>query len=353
VAAGKSDAFKAQLPLKGSTAQDLLSDLRRGAVLSYRTAHGQVQAVVLSREGNGIKDLGATREIFKLANDYRQAMMVSAPDAKTKTEHSAGHFLRTKLVDPFIGELTGIGRYVVVGPPELTAYPFTALPEQAEGLRWLADIRQMASAPTVSDLQRDMREVTPDTYKLDFLAFGGAENTPNENELTNFEAPNELRECGRYFKSGFDEVKIGDDATLEVWRQHAATARYIHLAELPPAMNGGFQFADGPLSLNEVRNTQIHAEMVVITARADAAQQQHRARAFLDAGARWVLVVGWNIRDQHRVRYLTNIYESMNQERPPVRALSEGRNRLINDGMSNIDMDDPAIWAGLTLFGKP
>ena len=43
----------------------------------------------------------------------------------------------------------------------------------------------------------------------------------------------------------------------------------------------------------------------------------------------------------------------MNQERTPVRALSEGRNRLINDGMSNIDMDDPAIWAGLTLFGKP
>jgi CHAT domain-containing protein len=102
-----------------------------------------------------------------------------------------------------------------------------------------------------------------------------------------------------------------------------------------------------------VRNTKIHAEMVVITARTDAAQQQHRARAFLDAGARWVLVVGWNIRDQHRVRYLTNIYESMNQERTPVRALSEGRNRLINDGMSNIDMDDPAIWAGLTLFGKP
>jgi hypothetical protein len=353
VAAGTSEAFKTQLPLKGSTAQDLLSDLRRGAVLSYRTAHGQVQAVALSREGNGIKDLGSTSEIFKLAKDYRQAMMVSAPDAKTKTEHSAGHFLRTKLVDPFIGELTGIGRYVVVGPPELTAYPFTALPEQAEGLRWLADIRQMASVPTVADLQRDLREVTPDTYKLDFLAFGGAKKTPNENELTNFEAPNELRECGRYFKSGFDEVKVGDEATLAVWREHAASARYIHLTELPPAMNGGFQFADGPLSLDEVRNTKIHAEMVVITARTDAAQQQHRARAFLDAGARWVLVVGWNIRDQHRVRYLTNIYESMNQERTPVRALSEGRNRLINDGMSNIDMDDPAIWAGLTLFGKP
>jgi hypothetical protein len=353
VAAGTSDAFKTLLPLKGSTAQDLLVDLRRGAVLSYRAAHGQIQAVVLSREGNGIKDLGSTAEIFKLANDYRQAMMLSAPDAKTKTEHSAGHFLRTKLVDPFIGELTGIGRYVIVGPPELTAYPFTAMPEQAEGLRWLADIRQMAASPTVSDLQRDMRDVTPDTYKLDFLAFGGAKKAPDENELTNFEAPNELRECGRYFKGGFDAVKIGDEATLEVWREHAPTARYIHLAELSPGMNGGFQFADGTLSLNEVRNTEINAVMVVITARADPAQQQHRARAFLDAGARWVLVVGWDILDRHRVRYLTNIYESMNQERPPVRALSEGRNRLISNGMSNIDMDDPAIWAGLTLFGKP
>ena len=61
----------------------------------------------------------------------------------------------TKLIDPFVGELTGIGRYAVVAPPTLLQFPLTTLPEQAEGLRWLADIRQMASAPTVAALHRE------------------------------------------------------------------------------------------------------------------------------------------------------------------------------------------------------
>ena len=352
-AAEGSEAFASLLPIKGATANELLSDLRRGAVISYRVAHGNVQAVALSREGNGIKDLGSSREIFKLAADYQRAMSNSAPDAKVKTDHSSGHFLRTKLIDPFVGELTGVGKYAVVGPPELTSYPFTTLPEQAEGLRWLADIRQMASVPTVGSLVRPLREVTPDTFKLDFLAFGGEEKAPNENELTDFETPNELKVSGRYFQSGIDEVLTGPDALVSVWREKAAGARYIHLAELTPAMNAGFQLADGPLTLDEIRNTELHADMVVITARGTANQQQQRARAFLDAGAEWVLVTNWALPDRFRVRYLGNIYDSMNQERPPIRALSEGRNRMINDGMTSVNMDDPAIWGVFTLFGKP
>lgn len=352
-AAATAEAFKSLLPTKGATASDLLNELRRGAVVSFRAAHGKIQAIALSREGNAIKDLGSTREIHKMAADYRNALKTSAPDVKVSTDHSAGHFLRTKILDPFIGDLTGVGKYVIVASPQLTAFPLTTLPEQAEGLRWLADIRQMTSTPTVATLSRELREVTPETFKLDFLAFGGEQKAPNENELTDFEAPDELKVCGRYFQSGFDEVLTGEEATLAVWKEKAETARYIHLADLNPSMNGGFQFADGPLSLDEIRNTPLHAEMVVMTARGTDAQQQQRARAFLDAGARWVLVAGWEVPDRYRVRYLGNIYDSMNQERPPIRAMSEGRNRLINDGMSSTNLDDPAIWGVFTLFGKP
>jgi len=352
-ASEQSNAFQSMMPTKGSTAQDLLSDLRRGAVISYRAAHGSIQAIALSREGNGIKDLGSTREIYGYAKAYRQAMMAAALEKKGKTNHSHGHMLRTRLIDPFVGELTGVGRYAVVGPPELTEFPFTTMPEQAEGLRWLADIRQMASAPTVGTLHRQLREVTADTYKLDFLAFGGEKEAPKEHELTNFETPDELAVCGRHFRGGFDEVLTGDKATLASWDEKAAGARYIHFAEISPSMNGGFQLHDGALSLEQVRNTPIHAEMVVITARSTPEQQLHRARAFLDAGARWVLVAGWEVPDKVRVKYLANIYDSMNQERPPVRAMSEGRNKLFNDALMGIDLDDPALWGVFTLFGKP
>ena len=66
---------------------------------------------------------------------------------------------------------------------------------------------------------------------------GGEEKAPNENELTDFETPNELKVSGRYFQSGIDEVLTGPDALVSVWREKAAGARYIHLAELTPAMN--------------------------------------------------------------------------------------------------------------------
>ena len=118
-------------------------------------------------------------------------------------------------------------------------------------------------------------------------------------------------------------------------------------------MNGGFQLADGALSLDDIRNTKLHADMVVITARGTMEQQQQRARAFLDGGAEWVLVTNWQLPDRYRVRYLGNIYDSMNQERPPIRALSEGRNRMINDGMTSVKLDAPAVWGVFTLYGKP
>jgi hypothetical protein len=64
-------------------------------------------------------------------------------------------------------------------------------------------------------------------------------------------------------------------------------------------------------------------------------------------------VTTWDIPDRTRVSYLSNIYESMNHERPPVRALNEGRKSLFRDALIGVDMDDPSLWGGLQLFGMP
>ena len=63
-AAKTSEAFKTILPQKGTSAEALLSDMRRGAVISYRADHGRLQAVAVSREGSAIKDLGSSAEAF-------------------------------------------------------------------------------------------------------------------------------------------------------------------------------------------------------------------------------------------------------------------------------------------------
>ena len=100
----------------------------------------------------------------------------------------------------------------------------------------------MASAPTIAALHQSLRPVTPDTYKLDYLAFGGEKAAPSETELTNFEDPDELKLCGRYFQSGFNDTLIGKDATLESWREVRELTVHPH-RKMPPAMSGGFQMA--------------------------------------------------------------------------------------------------------------
>ena len=66
-----------------------------------------------------------------------------------------------------------------------------------------------------------------------------------------------------------------------------------------------------------------------------------------------MLVSTWPVPDKTRVKFLANFYDSMAQERPPIRALSEGRQALFRDSLTGVDLDDPSIWGGLTLFGKP
>jgi hypothetical protein len=61
----------------------------------------------------------------------------------------------------------------------------------------------------------------------------------------------------------------------------------------------------------------------------------------------------WDVPDGARVKYLSSMYDSMNQERPPPRALFEGRRALLKDTLMGEDKDDPSLWGGFLLFGRP
>jgi hypothetical protein len=351
-AASADLAFNSILPRPGVNLRDFVDELGNGAVLSLRVSRGQVHGVAVSRLGTGIHELGDAKQIKGMVDQYYAALDVAAAQRR-KTDHTFGDLLRHKVLDPFIGDLVGVGRYAIVGPPSLTRFPFTVLPEQGEGLRWLADIRQMTTSPSMASLTRDLRTVDQNTFKLDFLGFSADAPKLSDDAMSEYEVPDELKTCSRHFQSGFDETLYGANATVAAWKEKSPLARYIHITGLPAAARGGFMMADGPLTLEQIRSTPMHAELVVITAKTTSAQQMHRARAFLDAGAKWVLVSTWDTPDRTRVRYLSNVYDSMNQERPPVRALSEGRQSLFRDSLTGVDLDDPSLWGGLLLFGMP
>jgi len=350
--AGKNYAFSSVLPSKGSSNRELRDALGTGAVLSLHVSKGQVHAVAFARNNRAMKNLGAIEEIRALAKAHVAAMAMAA-SKKGKTAHASGDLLRKKLLDPLHGDMVGVGKYVVVGPPDITNFAYNTLPEQAEGLRWLADIRKTTVAPTISALTRALPDKDQNTYNLDFLGFGTDTSSLNEALLTENETQNEIKTCSRFFSSGHDESLMGEDATVAAWSEKAARARYIHFSDLEAGPGGGFKMADGNLSLNQIRNTQLYAHLVVITARTNSPQQMQRARAFLDAGAEWVLVAAWDVPDRARVKLLSGIYDSMNQERPPARAMAEGRRGLFKDLMIGVDNDDPSLWGGLLLFGNP
>ena len=87
-----------------------------------------------------MKALGSSSEVMRNIEEHARSLRAGA-DASAKSSHVAGNALRKVLVDPFLQQLSGHGWYLVLGPRELREFMFTTFPEQAKGLRWLAEIR--------------------------------------------------------------------------------------------------------------------------------------------------------------------------------------------------------------------
>lgn len=306
---------------------------------------------------------------------------------EAKANHRAGDRLRAMLIDPFTGELRGLGRYQVIAPVALMNFTITTFPEQASGLRWLADIRTVCMLPTLADIRLDRRDSGETIeYRPDFLGLGapvavvaeapadeeGAEAAPDapdapaapENGSVSDEEllrrhrakrslPADLVASGRSFGDEFRDVRVGEAATEAAWDELGPTARYVQISTIAASADGGFVLADGELTLTEIRETPMKAELVVITADAPGPVQLQRSRAFLDAGAGSVLVMAWKVDAAVQERFFDGYFSALNRDRPPARALIDARDSLMRDALIGVDLDDPGIWGTALLFSSP
>ena len=60
----------------------------------------------------------------------------------------------------YLDVLTGIGKFYVVGPPPFGTFAINALPEQADGLRFLADIRSVVYFPDIASIALRIRLIS-------------------------------------------------------------------------------------------------------------------------------------------------------------------------------------------------
>ena len=156
----KVDGFGAALPTVMIAPTVQLEKLGGVGILSYRVSGG-----------SAARSLGPANKVFQAANTLR-SNLEQAGKAGGTTLPAAGDRVRSILIDPFSDMLAGIGRYLVLVPDGLNIFPFTVLPEQSSGLRWLADIRTMAVLPSLATLSAPTHKV--ETHRPEDHRVGGA-----------------------------------------------------------------------------------------------------------------------------------------------------------------------------------
>ena len=377
-------SLKRILPAKPPSMGELRRALDGAALLSYTVGPSQVYGLALTNQGGAIRMLGSSRDLRVLAGRHRAALEAAA-GAEAKAAHSAGDGLRRQLIDPFMGDLSGFGRYLVLAPSEVFTFQFTTLPEQADGLRWLAAIRTLSMAPDVRSIRIPPEKPSEEqaSYNPDFLGLGSPEAAPppaqpgaeegapanadqpepevggttDEDLLrrhrANTNMPLDLGAASRQFGADFRQILVGTDASGAKWGELVKKARYIHISEVEPAGDGGFALADGDLSLATIRTTPIRAQLVIITAEGPAEVQLSRARAFLDAGAESVMVSTWSVPAKIYDRLFDGFYEAINRDRTAAASAREARESLLRTSLNEYEQDDPADWGSMVLYSLP
>jgi hypothetical protein len=385
----------AVLPSAPLSLGEVRTDLSGAALLSYVASAGSLHGLVVKLDGGSALTLGTRAQWTADAGAHLRALQ-SAAKVEAKADHRAGDRLRATLIDPFVAELAGVGRYQVIAPLDVMGFSVTTFPEQSSGLRYLADIRTVATLPTIASAHRPEEAKGGEfDYHPPFLGFGapekveppaepaegegaegegaegeGAEAAPaeeakkdQERALTDEDllrahrskrkTPGALSAAARSFGEEFRDLRIGQEATEKVWTELGGTARYLQISNVEAAPDGGFVLADGELTLREIRETDVHAQVVVLTAEAPHSVQLQRARAFLDAGAGAVLLMAWPIEEAAQERFLDGYFAALNRDRPPARALNEARESLMRDALLGIDNDDPGLWGSMLLLSTP
>jgi hypothetical protein len=383
-------SLKRMLPAKPPSIRELRRALDGAALLSYTVGPSKVYGLALTNQGGAIRELGSARDLRALAGRHRGALEAAA-GAEAKAAHSAGDGLRRVMIDPFMGDLSGFGRYLVLAPSEVFTFQFTTLPEQSDGLRWLAAIRTLSMAPDVRSIRLAPEKPSEDStaYNPDFLGLGAPEAAPPSADVgaeagaadgegeapagdqpeaevggttdedllrrhrANTNMPLELGAASRQFGADFRQILVGTDASAAKWGDLVKKARYIHISEVEPAGDGGFALADGDLSLASIRTTPIRAQLVIITAEGPAEVQLSRARAFLDAGAESVMVSTWSVPAKVYDRLFDGFYEAINRDRTAAASAREARESLLRTSLNEYEQDDPADWGSMVLYSLP
>ncbi|MES2641987.1 MAG: CHAT domain-containing protein [Myxococcota bacterium] len=304
----------------------LRTTLDGDAIVSFRIVPNGVETLYVGEEKGKLALLPAS-----LPRDTG-AMLASLRAGESVV--AQGDRLRETVIDGAMDVLLGVGRYMVVGPAPVGLLPIAAMPEQADGLRFLASIRHVGYLPDLDSVLPPVVAVEPEMGMTLFALCAD---------------PVESLAVRRVYPDA--QVLEGPAATVAAFRANAGTARFVHVGGFPVTADGGFQLADGPLTLGDIAALPLQARGVLIGGGQDPAVIAGRIAAFRQAGATDVMVEGWSIESDLRGPILMHFWEGLNRRYSASRSLSEARTLALREvGEASVP---PASWGGFFVSGRP
>ena len=328
------------------------------SVISIYEDNGEYLAGVVSPSVSAAISLGAVSKLNAAADKHWAELQAGVPS--DKINHLPGNDFRDLVFGPLDDVLSGVGKYMIVAPPALAKFGYNTLPEQKDGLRYLADKRKV-TVVTSLDASWSANQVYGD-YDLDLFAVGrstqekswadSATDANTSSLLVNQDFSPEIGLAKVHFSDN-SKVVLREEATVEAFMKNAPKSRYVYLSEVPASPDGGFQMTDGAISLEDIANLQMQAMIVFISPSKDPVHQIARVEAFMQAGAKAVIVQMWPVPSGDLRSIIEDLFMNLKRNDPLMEAMSKTRSKYIKNESKDEYTNNAARWGTFTIYGRP
>ena len=254
--------------------------------------------------------------------------------------------------------------------------PFQAL--MNEDGRYLIEDFSISYAPSLTalaEMQTNRRELSGQSYKGDFLAFGNPKLSGEmvaklrvryrDGRLDNLpEAETEVRTIGKFYSK--NRIALGSSATEDLWLSEAANYRILHLAThglsdgdkplYSHVLLSANVDADGLIEAREIAEMNLTAEMVVLSAcetargrEIDGEGMVGLAWSFAAAGVPVVVASSWKVDSENTAGLMIDFYSKIN-EMPALSKAAALRHAALKK-LNSEKTRHPFFWAGFSIFG--
>jgi CHAT domain-containing protein len=300
-------------------------------------------------------------EIRSLVERYQQSV---ESGGAARRDNAAGAQLFQVLLEQNSGVVKPGGRYLIVPDGPLYALNFETLPVGGNRPHYWIEDATVALAPSLNLLLA--RPVGAPEPARSLLLVGDAAEWNREFPKLLF-ARQEMDGIAKQFSAGPRTELRGAEATPAAYlRSEPGQYAYIHFAAHATAnKNSPFDSAiilsrenqapsgPGKLSVKEVLNTRVQADLVTISACHSAGARTYGgeglvgfAWAFLQSGAHGVVAGLWDVSDYASPRLMQDLYAGLAASQRPADALRSAKLQLLAGGK----YADPYYWGAFQLY---